>query len=97
MICPGMKKRKPKEQEGLAEMEEDGGEDAGEYEKMLKDVEDEVYAAVSSPFPANVRRSDATSPGLLRTRMYLGDSIVMVFVYRILFEHFHISPELCYS
>lgn len=55
MICPGMKKRKPEEQEGLAEMEEDGGEDNGEYEKMLKDVEDEVYAAVSSSFPENVR------------------------------------------
>ena len=51
MICPGMKKRKPKEKEGLAKMEEDGGENDEEYEKMLKDVEDDVYAFVSSSFP----------------------------------------------
>ena len=58
MICPGMKKRKPKEKEGLAKMEEDGGENDEEYEKMLKDVEDEVYAFVSVSLPAGVRRSN---------------------------------------
>jgi len=60
MICPGMKKRKPKEKEGLAKMEEDVVEDDEEYETMLKDVESEVYAAVSSSFPASVRRPNDT-------------------------------------
>jgi len=65
MICPGMKKRKPKEKEGLAKMEEDGGENNEEYEKMLKDVEDEVYASVSTSSPAAVRRSNRTPADLL--------------------------------
>ena len=50
MICPSMKKRKPKEKEGVAKIEEDGEENDEEYEKMLKEVEDEMYAAVSSSF-----------------------------------------------
>ena len=61
MICPGMKKRKPRKEEGLVKMEEGpvkmkevDGEDDEEYEKMLKDVEDEVYAVVSSSFPASI-------------------------------------------
>lgn len=55
MICPGMKKRKPKEKEGVVKTEEDGGENDEEYEKMLKEVEDEMYAAVSSSFPTRDR------------------------------------------
>jgi H/ACA ribonucleoprotein complex subunit 2 len=54
MICPGMKKRKPKEIEGVVEMEEDSKENDEEYEEMLKGVEDEVYSTVSSSFPARV-------------------------------------------
>lgn len=55
MICPGMKKRKPKEKEGVVKTEEDGGENDEEYEKMLKEVEDEMFAAVSSFFPTRDR------------------------------------------
>ena len=95
MICPGMKKRKPKEKEGLAKMEEDGGENDEEYEKMLKDVEDEVYAFVSDSFLADVRSSNHTPRGLIRIRIYHGDSACTLVLYHI--EHFHFLPGLCCS
>ena len=61
MICPGMKKRKPKEKEGVVKMEEDDGENDEEYERMLKEVEDEMYTAVSNSFLTGDRCSNGTS------------------------------------
>ena len=95
MICPGMKKRKPKEKEGLVKMEEDGGENDEEYEKMLKDVEDEVYAFVSSSFPADVRSSNHTPADLLES-VYITE-IAPVRSFCIILSIFHFLPGLCCS